>query len=73
MSTTLKVMYSVRALDNVSKDTCNYMEPTGSIFFLPKPYNGFDASFNCLLLKSICSKMERNSSSSGFHCLLELS
>jgi hypothetical protein len=47
MSTTSKVMYSVRALDGVLKDTSSYIEPTGSIFFPPKPYNDFDASFNC--------------------------
>jgi hypothetical protein len=40
-------MYSVRALDGVPKDTRSDIESTGSIFFPPKPYNGFDASFNC--------------------------
>jgi hypothetical protein len=60
MSTTSKDMYSVWALDRVPKDTCSDMEPTGSIFFQPKPYNDFNASFNCFLLKPICSKVERN-------------
>jgi hypothetical protein len=60
MSMTSKVMYSVRALDKVPEDTGNNIEPTGSIFFPPKPYNGFDASFNYLLLKPICSKVDRN-------------
>jgi hypothetical protein len=64
MSTTSKVMYSVQALDMVPKDTSSDMEPTGSIFFPPKPYSGFDASFNYFLLKPICSKVERNSISS---------
>jgi hypothetical protein len=53
-------MYSVRALDKVSKDTGNNIEPTGSILFLTKPYNNFDASFNYLLLKPIGSKVDRN-------------
>jgi hypothetical protein len=60
MSMTSKVMYSVRALDKVPKDTGNDIEPTGSIFFLPKLYNGFDASFNYLMLKPISSKVDRN-------------
>jgi hypothetical protein len=38
MSTTSKVMYSVRALDKVLKDTSSDMEPIGSISFR------FDAS-----------------------------
>jgi hypothetical protein len=54
-------MYMVRALDKVLKDTGSDMEPTGSIFFLPKPYSGFDASFNYFLPKPICLKVERNS------------
>jgi hypothetical protein len=61
MSTTSEVMYSVQAFVRVPKDTSRDMDPTGSIFFLPKPYNGFDASFNYFLLKPICSKVERNS------------
>jgi hypothetical protein len=61
MSTPSKVIYSVRALDRVPKDTGNDMEPNGSIFFPPKPYYDFDASFNCLLLKPICSKFDMNS------------
>jgi hypothetical protein len=46
MSSTSKVMYSVRALDGVLKDTGSDIEPTGSIFFPPKPYNNFDGSCN---------------------------
>jgi hypothetical protein len=60
MSTTSKVTYSVWAFDKVPKDTGRDMEPTSSILFLPKPYSTFDASFNCFLLKPICSKVERN-------------
>jgi hypothetical protein len=29
------------------------MEPTGAILFLPKPYIGFDACFNCFLSNPI--------------------
>jgi hypothetical protein len=46
MSTTSKVMYSMRALNGVPKDTGSDVEATGSIFFPLKPYNDFDASFN---------------------------
>jgi hypothetical protein len=56
----IKSYVLVRALDKVQKDTGSDMEPTGSIFFLPKPYNSFDASFNYFLLKPISSKVERN-------------
>jgi hypothetical protein len=43
----------VQALDKVSKDIGNDMEPTGSIFFPPKTYNDFNASFNYFCLTSI--------------------
>jgi hypothetical protein len=48
MSTMSKVMYSVQALDRVLKDTGSDIEPTGSICYPLKLYNGFDASFNYL-------------------------
>jgi hypothetical protein len=54
-------MYLVWAFDKVPKDTCSDMEPTGSIFFPPKPYNDFDASFHYFLMKPISSEVERNS------------
>jgi hypothetical protein len=42
-----------------------YQKPIGSILLPSKPYNGFDASFNCFLSRPICSKAERNRISSG--------
>jgi hypothetical protein len=48
MSTTSKVMYSVRAMEGVLKDTDSDIGPTGLVFFPPKPYNNFDDSFNYL-------------------------
>jgi hypothetical protein len=47
-------------LKRLLKDTGSNIEPTGSILLPPKPYRGFDASFNCFLLKPICLKVERN-------------
>jgi hypothetical protein len=38
MSTISKVMYSIRAFASVPKDIGRDMDPTGSIFFPPKPY-----------------------------------
>jgi hypothetical protein len=63
MSTTSKVMYLVRVLDKVLKYIGSDMEPNSSIFFPPKPYSAFYASFNYFLPKPICSKVERNSTS----------
>jgi hypothetical protein len=60
MSTTSKNIYSVRALERLSKDTGNDIELIGSIFLPPKSYRGFDASLNYFLLRPICSKVERN-------------
>jgi hypothetical protein len=60
MSTTSKVMYSVRVLRRLLKDTCNDMDPIGSILLPPKPYRCLDASFSCFLSKPICSKVKRN-------------
>jgi hypothetical protein len=46
--------YIFRAgIGRLPKDTGRDMEPTGLILLLPKPYNGFDTSFNCFLLKPI--------------------
>jgi hypothetical protein len=49
MSTILKVMNYVLAFLRLPKDTDRDIDPTGSILFPPKSYEGLVASLSCLL------------------------
>jgi hypothetical protein len=69
MSTMSKVMYSVQALDKLPKDTGNDMVPIGSIFLPPKPYRGFDASFN-YYLGPFARRLRGTIFLRDFHCQL---
>jgi hypothetical protein len=57
MSTTSKVMYSMRGFLGVPKDIGSVMAPTGSILFPRMPQRGFDSSSSCFRSKPILSKV----------------